>query len=154
MLWFFLHCQTDKQKVVKVCTGLLLCVLSNCIFTRHWKSQDCLKKVYVKYHALINIKCTAEWRAAYIVEWFTYYIMIGPGISVLAKPSSKACVHLFLHIQIPSNRLHESHITQYHWGHCKAEYHWGYCECTVTGATVHSEATDYSHSTLSGTCNS
>ena len=53
------------------------------------------------------------------------------------------------------DQLRGSHITQYRWGYCKSEYllreWWGHSDATVTWATVHLEAAEYSHSPLNGT---
>ena len=64
------------------------------------------------------------------------------------------CFALYIHIQIRSDWLRGSHITQYRCGYCKSEYLrvlWAYSAatgCTVAPVTV---ASEYPHSTFKGT---
>ena len=56
--------------------------------------------------------------------------MFGCILKTVFASSDSFCLvisyHIYEHIQIPPDRLHRSHMMQYHCGYCKFEYCWGY----------------------------
>ena len=64
-----------------------------------------------------------------------WYVTRSRGLSHMSTAFTNKLCEFFVSLSCThpdsSDRLHRSHITQYHWGYCELQYRWGYYEGTL-----------------------